>query len=88
MVFSSESFDEIARRGRAVYDRQLRAQLEPRHNGEYLILNVDTGEFEIDADDAAASKRAQARFPRASLVTIRVGHHAAYRIGARSVTGS
>lgn len=88
MVSPSHRADEVTSRGRELYERSLRSRLEPAHNGEYLILNVDTGEYELDPDDAAASKRAKSRFPDAPLLTIRVGHTTAYRIGARGLQGS
>jgi hypothetical protein len=43
---------------------------------------LETGEYEIDHDDLTASRRARARFPSAPLFTLRIGHEAAYRIGA------
>lgn len=74
--------EEIARRGKAIYDQKIRASVEPEHNGKYLILNVETGEYEMNADYLTASVRARERFPDAPLFTLRVGHPAAYRIGS------
>lgn len=85
MVSPSDGFEEIAARGRRLYERKLRAILEPQHDGEFLILNVETGEYELDADDDAASKRAKDRFPNAPLLTLRVGRNSAYQIGARGL---
>lgn len=82
MSETAYSIEEIARRGQALYDEQIRSKVEPAHRGEYLILNVDTGEYEIDQDDLVASQRARARFADAPLFTIRVGHPTAYRLGA------
>ncbi|MBW3625264.1 MAG: hypothetical protein KY468_17850 [Armatimonadetes bacterium] len=78
---STTSGEEIVRRGQALYDQRIRASVEPEHNGKLLILNVETGEYEMDADDLAASIRARERFPNAPLFTLRVGYPAAYRIG-------
>lgn len=78
--------EEIVRRGRYIYETRLRTQLETAHPGEFLILNVQTGEYEVDRDDAAASRRARLRFPDAPLLTIRIGHSAAFRIGGRNMS--
>ncbi|CAG0968566.1 hypothetical protein PHYC_01116 [Phycisphaerales bacterium] len=63
------------------YVRHLRSKLEPRENGKFLVLNVDTGEYELDADDVSATERATSRFGNARLAILRVGHEAAYRLG-------
>jgi hypothetical protein len=75
---------ETARRGQAWYEEHLREKLEAGNRGKFLVLNVETGEYEIDADDLAASKRAKARFGDAPLFTVRVGYSAAYRLGGHS----
>ena len=73
--------EEIARAGQSLYEQTIRASVEPEHNGKFIVLNVETGEYEMDADDLTASLRARDRFPDAPLFTVRVGHPAAYRIG-------
>jgi hypothetical protein len=73
--------DEIVQRGQRLYNERIRAQVEPGNRGKFLIINVETGEDEMDADDLAASRRAKVRFPDAALFTMRVGFPAAYRLG-------
>jgi hypothetical protein len=74
--------DEVAHRAHELYDRLIRPTVEPSHNGEFLILNTQTGEYEMDADEVAATKRALSRFGGASLFTIRVGQPTAHRFGS------
>lgn len=57
------SGDEIVQRGQAVYNETIRPQVEAGNKGKFLVINVETGEYEMDADDVAAAKRASARFP-------------------------
>jgi hypothetical protein len=76
------SDDESLRRAQGLYE-QIRENVEPGNHGKFLIINVDTGDYEMDADDLAASKRAKARFPDARLFTMRIGYPAAYRLGGR-----
>lgn len=75
-----------AERGQALYDAQIRAQVEEKHRGKFLILDVNTGDYEIDAEDLAACHRLLERKPDAVLFGVRVGHRAAYRLGLRSVS--
>jgi hypothetical protein len=55
--------EAFARRGQEYYDKFLRAKLEPAHRGEFLYLDVETGEYELDADEVAAMERATANHP-------------------------
>ncbi len=76
---------QIVQRGREIYERQLRRQLEARHHGEYVVINIESGDYEVGADDLLVSKRAKARFGDAPLFTMRIGHEAAYRLSAARV---
>jgi len=42
--------DEIVQRGQVLYDQQIRAQVETRHKGKFLVLDIETGNYEIDVD--------------------------------------
>lgn len=74
---------ELARRGQEYYDQYLRANLEPEHNGEYLFLDVETGDYEMDQDELAAMERARAKHPGSVFYILRVGYPTAGCIGAR-----
>ncbi len=76
--------EEIAERGEAIYDREIRAKVETEHKGKYLVMDIESGEYEIDQDDLAATKRMMAKFPNAILYGLRIGYVAAYRLGGFS----
>jgi hypothetical protein len=78
------SKEEFAERGDALYDRIVDSQLEKANRGKYLIVDIETGEFEIDADDMAATDRLLARIPDAQIWFRRIGSRFARRFGARS----
>jgi hypothetical protein len=80
-MVAQTSPEEIARRGEAIYDRDIRPKVEPDHVGEFMIVEVLTGEYEVDRDDLTASHRMLARIPNAVMYGIRIGSPAAYRIG-------
>lgn len=82
------SSHEIAERGQALYDRDLRDKLEASARGKFLALDIETGEYEIDADARSALKRAQTKHPGAALYLLRIGHPTAYRLGRRVVATS
>src|SRR5713101_6905099 len=77
------SGNEIVKRGQAVYNEKIRPQVEAENKGKVLVINVETGEYEMDADDVAAAKRARSRFPDTPLFSMRIGYPGAYRLGGR-----
>jgi hypothetical protein len=67
------SKDEFARRGDAIYDREIGPRLEPAENGKFVAIDIETGEFEVDADEMAATDRLLARVPDAQIWFRRIG---------------
>ncbi len=77
---------EIIQRGQTLYEQQIRAQVETRHAGDFLILEVETGDYEIDVEDVRALQRAKARHPDGAFYIVRIGSPTAYRLGAQPLT--
>ncbi len=83
MPYPGYTTEEIARRGRVVYEREIRHEVESAHRGRFLVLDVGSGDYEISDDDLDASERLLERRPDALLYGLRIGERAAYRIGGR-----
>ena len=81
MPHSRLTSDEIVRRGQLLYEQQIRVAVEADHHGKYLVLNVETGEYEMDANEMAAWRRAEAKAPDGAFFLLRVGFRAAFRLG-------
>lgn len=77
------SDQDIARRGQALYESRICAVVEAEHKGKFLVLDVDSGDYEIDAEDIMAMKRARAKHPDAVFYIARIGVTAAYNPGGR-----
>jgi hypothetical protein len=75
--------EDTVRLGREIYEREIRSEVEASHEGEFVVVDVTNGSWEVDEDDVAASDRALARNPGAVLYFARVGRPAAYRLGSR-----
>lgn len=78
---------EVVRLGRDIYERRIRSEVEPERDGEFVIVDVTTGHYEVDESEVVASDRALRKNPDAVLYFLRVGRHAAYRrrqVGASS----
>ena len=75
------SKQEYARRGDEMYDRHVLPRVTPADNGKFVVIDIDTGDFEIDADEIIASDRLRARRPSAQMWLRRVGSRYAHRFG-------
>ena len=50
MAHTEYTPQEISARGKALYETKLKAQLEPEHIGKYLVIDIETGDYEMDSD--------------------------------------
>lgn len=76
--------EEIARRGEEIYTASLRHQLEGSYRDKILIIDIETGEYEIDDDALTASKRALAKHPGAAIYGLRIGARFVYKFSGLS----
>jgi hypothetical protein len=76
------SAKEIAERGEALYRQRIAGELDAADGGRFIVIDIETGEFEIDDDDLAATERVLARRPDAVTYGLRIRHVTAYRLGA------
>ncbi len=79
------SKEEHARRGKGIYDRQVRPQMEASNQGKIVAIDVDTGDFELAEDGLTAANRLLARHPDAQIWCVRIGYPAVHRFGPRTV---
>ncbi len=77
--------EEVARRGREIYEQKLRREVELEHEGRFLVVDIESGEYEVADNALAASRRLRERKPDAVLYLMRVGREAAFRLGGRSL---
>jgi hypothetical protein len=78
---TKRTLDELAALGEDIFDRQVRAALRPEDDGKFVAIDVDTGAYEIDADDFAAVARLRSRKPAADVWLMRAGYPTTYRMG-------
>jgi hypothetical protein len=65
--------DEIARLGNALYDREVAPRITAQDASRFVAIDVDSGAFEIDADELSAVRRLRAAHPDAQILLRRVG---------------
>jgi hypothetical protein len=78
------SKEEFAHRGDLIYQTQIRSQVEAGNQGKIVAIDLETGDFEIDACEIAACNRLEARHPDAQIWIVRVGSRHVRRFGGRA----
>ena len=78
------SKEEFARRGDEIYERDLHPHVEAGNEGKFIVIDIETGAYEIDADELVASDRLLARHPDAQVWLRQVGSRYARRFGTGS----
>lgn len=74
---------ELCARGRALYETRLRALLEPTYRGQYLILDVETGEYAIATEYAPSLVEQQNQHDGRLQYVTRIGERALMRRSGR-----
>ena len=81
MPYTNYTSKEVASRGEAIYRREIRDKVEPMHQGKFLVIDIETGKYEMNTDDLAATKRLLAKQPNAVVYGLQIGFPTDYRIG-------
>ncbi len=74
---------QIAEQGRRMYEEKLAPVLKPKHTGQYLVLDVDSGDYEIDADRIVAHDRLAQRYPENVFYATRIGFGVLFTMAGR-----
>jgi hypothetical protein len=77
------SKEEFGQRGDALYESQIRSQVEAGNHGKIVAIDLETGAFEVDVSEIAACDRLEARYPDAQIWIVRIGSRHVRRFGGR-----
>ncbi len=77
------SREEIGRRGEALYEERIRGQVETAENiGKIVVIDVETGDYELDDLGLESARHLQARNQNASLYGKRIGYDVSEALGS------
>ncbi|MBE9238130.1 MAG: hypothetical protein VKL60_04005 [Sphaerospermopsis sp.] len=79
--YSKEEFAQI---GEQIYEMQIRPKIEAGNEGKIVAIDIETGDFEIDASEIAACDRLESRHPDAQIWIVRIGSRYVRRFGGRN----
>jgi hypothetical protein len=68
------SKEEFARRGETIHEKEILPKLKPKDVGKFLAIDIETGEYEIAADEMKAGDKLRARLPDAQIWMVRIGY--------------
>ncbi len=74
---------EMHRLGEAIYERDIRAQVEADHRGEIVAIDVDSGSWAVAETARVAAQRLRSQWPDTNDVwLVRIGYRALRSFGA------
>ena len=68
---------EICTRGEKIYREQIRPTLTEADIGKFVTIDINSGDYEIDADDISGGLALRARTPGSCYYGLRVGYSVA-----------
>ena len=74
----------IAERAKQMYERELQAQLESNHRDKYVAIEPESKSYFLGDSFIDAALAAKAAYPDRKSFVLRIGHEAAFHIGASS----
>ncbi|MDE2778398.1 MAG: hypothetical protein OXI91_01805 [Chloroflexota bacterium] len=75
------STDEVRERASKIYENDIRHLVEPKHNGRFVVIDIESGDYEIGDDDITAEERLEERRPGCQGHLFRIGCESAFVIG-------
>ena len=72
----------IAEQAKAVYEAELRQKLEERYGDQYVAIEPVSGALFVEEEFIDAAMAAKTAHPDRKSFVIRIGHDAAFHIGA------
>ncbi len=76
------SSEDVAKRAYQIYEGGIRQTVETENNiGKMIIINIETGDYEVDETGLQAAQSLQAKSPYARLFGIRIGYNVAASFG-------
>ncbi len=86
MSIDQESLKAIAEKGEKIYLEAIKPHIDlEQERGNFVVIEVETGDYEIDRRDAVATRRLLDRHPEAVTYAVRVGRPTAYRMTGMKV---
>ena len=89
MPIDQEAAKLNAIKGEKIYAETIKPHIDlEKEKGNFVVIDVNSGDYEIDRRDAAATRRLFDRRPNAVTYAVRVGHRTAYKMVGMKINRS
>lgn len=75
--------EEIVKRGEVIFAKEVWPHLKGRDPLDFVVIDIETGAYEVDATELVACDRLRARIPDAQIYGRRVGSRFSRHFGGR-----
>jgi hypothetical protein len=75
--------EEYDRRGKEWYQRVIRPKVEAGNKGRLVVIDIETGEYEVGDNGLTAAEALYARLPNAQPYCVRIGYKAVHAYGGQ-----
>ena len=82
---ANTNLDQHAENSMAVYRDKIRPLVYPKQKGRLLVLEPESGDYEIADQAIVASQRLRERHPEVRFFTIKIGYKASISFGGHRV---
>lgn len=77
----NSELSELTTLGKRFYEENLKAILEPQHNGEFVAVEPYSEKYFVDKDSTQVALKALAEMPDKKFYFARIGYQYAHKIG-------
>lgn len=74
--------EQVAERGQRLYEEKLKANLEPTEKGQFVAIEVESGEYFIADTLLEVLQMAKEKHPTKLFHTIRIGYGGVFKMGS------
>ena len=86
-LVTEADFEELSKRGEAIYETKLKGLLEPEYNNQFVAIHVDSGDYTIARSTARAMRAMREIHKEGPLVLMKIGPEPEYGLAARILAG-
>ena len=81
MTTHKYSIDEVCGRGERIYEERIKVLVEPQENGRFIVIDIESGDYEIADLMSDASHCLKERRPDSVRFGAKVGYSSAFNLG-------
>ena len=79
-MFEGYKPGEVTDLAREIYREKIKARVGPQESGKFIVIDVASGDYEIDEQIVEAFDRLKARRPESVAGGLRIGHRATFKM--------